>query len=99
MRRILSDAERRERRKQTNHRYYLKVRAAYLAKKKAQTMPKILDDAVTRIKARGVKASSAYPIAVSALQKAGDLKRGSLKATQKGAKRGAMTQSEREKTR
>lgn len=62
-------------------------------------MPRILDEAVKRIKQRGVKEDSAYPIAVSALQRAGDLKRGSLKATSKGAKRGAMSQAQREKTR
>jgi len=62
-------------------------------------MPKILDAAVSKIKARGVKASSAYPIAVAALQKAGDLKAGSLKATAKGSKRGAMTQKQRAASR
>lgn len=62
-------------------------------------MPKILDKAVSRIKARGVPAKSAYPIAVASLQKAGDLKKGHLTATQKGARRGAMTQAERQATR
>jgi hypothetical protein len=62
-------------------------------------MPKILDRAVSRIKARGVKESSAYPIAVASLQKAGDLKKGSLAATAKGTKRGAMTPKQRAATR
>jgi len=62
-------------------------------------MPKILDRAVSRIKARGVKESSAYPIAVASLQKAGDLKKGSLAATAKGTKRGAMTAKQRAATR
>ena len=47
-------------------------------------MPDILDKAVQKIRASGVKASSAYPIAVASLQKAGDLKKGSLAATAKG---------------
>lgn len=62
-------------------------------------MPKILDRAVSRIKASGVKASSAYPIAVASLQKAGDLKPGTLAATAKGTKRGAMTAKQRAATR
>ena len=62
-------------------------------------MPKILDQAVTRIKARGVKASSAYPIAVASLQRAGDLKPGSLKPTAKGAKRAQMSPKQRAATR
>ena len=62
-------------------------------------VPKILDKAVQKIERRGVPKSSAYPIAVSALQKAGDLRSGSLKATRKGTKRGQMTAAERAKTR
>lgn len=62
-------------------------------------MPKILDEAVKRIRARGVKEDSAYPIAVSALQKAGGLRKGSMKATEKGSKRGQMSQAQREKSR
>ena len=58
-------------------------------------MPKLLDAAVKKIKARGVKASYAYPIAVAALQKAGDLKAGSLKVTKKGSARGQMTSKQR----
>jgi hypothetical protein len=62
-------------------------------------MPKILDKAVQKIAARGVPAKSAWPIAVASLQKAGDIKKGHLTATQKGAKRGAMTPARREETR
>jgi hypothetical protein len=62
-------------------------------------MPKILDRAVQKIRARGVKESSAYPIAVASLQRAGDLKKGSLTATAKGTKRGAMTAKQRAATR
>jgi 3-oxoacyl-[acyl-carrier-protein] synthase III len=62
-------------------------------------MPAILDKAVSRLKQRGVKESSAYPIAVASLQKAGDLKKGSLAATAKGTKRGAMTTKQRAATR
>jgi hypothetical protein len=62
-------------------------------------MPRILDKAVQKIQARGVPKSSAYPIAVSSLQKAGDLKQGKLTATKKGARRGAMTATERKETR
>jgi hypothetical protein len=62
-------------------------------------MPRILDKAVQKIAARGVPAKSAWPIAVASLQKAGDIKKGHLTATQKGAKRGAMTQAAREASR
>jgi hypothetical protein len=54
---------------------------------------------VTRLKQRGVKASSAYPIAVASLQRAGDLKPGSLAATAKGTKRGTMSAKQRAATR
>jgi hypothetical protein len=62
-------------------------------------MPKILDKAVQKIKARGASESSAYAIATSALQKAGDLKKGTQKATSKGTKRGQMSAAERQATR
>jgi hypothetical protein len=58
-----------------------------------------LDEAVRKIRGRGVKKGNAYAIAVSGLQKAGDLKRGTLKATAKGKKRGAMSEAERARTR
>jgi hypothetical protein len=41
-------------------------------------MPGLLDKAVNRIKGRGVATSSAWPMAVAALQKAGDLKKGTV---------------------
>jgi hypothetical protein len=59
-------------------------------------MPKILEDAVSRIKARGASAKSAWPIAVSSMQKAGNIKPGSLKATAQGVARGQMTRAQRE---
>jgi hypothetical protein len=60
-------------------------------------MPKILDAAVKRIKAKGASTSSAYAMATSALQKAGELKKGHNTATKLGAKRGAMTKAQRHK--
>jgi hypothetical protein len=60
-------------------------------------MPKILDKAVSRIKSRGVPSKSAWPIAVASLQKAGDIRKGTLKVTAKGTKRGEMSRSERQK--
>jgi hypothetical protein len=59
-------------------------------------MPGLLDKAVDRIKQRGVKTSSAWPIAVASLQKAGDLKRGSVKATAKGVARNQMSRAQRQ---
>jgi hypothetical protein len=61
-------------------------------------MPAILDAAVKRLKAKGWGTSSAYAIATSTLQKAGELKKGHNTATKKGAKRGAMTRAERHRT-
>lgn len=61
-------------------------------------MPKILDEAVKKIKAKG-GAVNPYAAAVSTLQKSGSLKKGSLTATAKGIKRGKMTQAQRERTR
>lgn len=62
-------------------------------------MPKILDAAVKQIKAKGHSTSSAYAIATSTLQKAGELKAHSNKPTKLGAKRGAMTRAERHRTK
>lgn len=62
-------------------------------------MPKILDKAVGRIAARGVPKSSAWPIAVASLQKAGDIKRGHLSPTKKGVKRGQMSAAQRATSR
>ena len=62
-------------------------------------MPKILDAAVKQIKKKGHDTSSAYAIATSALQKAGELKKGHNTPTAKGTKRGNMTQARRRKTK
>jgi hypothetical protein len=62
-------------------------------------MPGLLDKAVDRIKKRGVKASSAYPIAVAALQKSGSLKQGTLKPTKQGVARNKMSPKQREASR
>ena len=64
-------------------------------------MPKILDDAVESIMRKNPKMnkSSAYAIATKSLQKSGDLKEGSQKATKKGDRRGEMSKATRAKTR
>lgn len=59
-------------------------------------MPKILEDAVSRIKGRGVPTKNAWPIAVASMQKAGNLKPGTLQATKQGAARGQMSRAQRE---
>jgi hypothetical protein len=64
-----------------------------------RNVPKILDEAVKQIKAKGASTSSAYAMATSALQKSGSLKPGTQQATPKGAKRGAMTQAQRRSTK
>lgn len=58
-------------------------------------MPKILDRLVSQIKAKGKSEKVAYAIAVSALQKSGNLKKGSTEATPKGIKRGNMSAKDR----
>jgi hypothetical protein len=60
-------------------------------------MPKILDRVVSQLKAKGV--SNPYAVGVSAMQKAGNLKKGTLEATKQGVRRGAMTPAAREKAR
>jgi len=60
-------------------------------------MPRILDRALTRIKARG-GVDNPYAVAVSAMQKAGNLKKGTLQATKQGTRRGAMTEAQRQRT-
>ena len=45
----------------------------------------LLDKAVARIQSRGVKKSSAYPMAVASLQKAGDLKKAHSNQPQKAS--------------
>lgn len=62
-------------------------------------MPKILDRLVSQLEAKGKPKSNAYAIAVSALQKSGNLKPGSIEPTAKGIKRGNMTPAERAKDR
>lgn len=60
-------------------------------------MPKILDRVVSQLKAKGV--ANPYAVGVSAMQKAGNLKQGTLKATKQGVRRGEMTPDQREKAR
>ena len=60
-------------------------------------MPGLLDKAVSRIKSRGVPTKNAWPMAVASLQKAGDLKPGSVKATPKGVARNKMSRAMRQK--
>lgn len=62
-------------------------------------MPKILTRLVSQLKAKGKSDSAARAIAVSALQKSGNLQKGSTKPTAKGVKRGNMTPGERAKDR
>jgi len=64
-------------------------------------MPDILDDAVKSIMRENPKMdkSSAYAIAVSTLQKAGDLKKGTYESTEKGKRRAEMSKASRAKTR
>jgi hypothetical protein len=59
-------------------------------------MPKILEDAVRRIKARG-GVSNPWAVATAAMQKAGNLKAGSNKPTRQGIARGKMTRAQRHK--
>jgi hypothetical protein len=61
-------------------------------------MPKILDEAVRQLKAKGWGTSSAYAIGTSALQKSGSLKKGRNTPTKKGIARGNMTRAERHRT-
>ena len=60
-------------------------------------MPKILDRVVRQLRARGV--ADPYAVGVSAMQKAGNLKKGTLQATWQGVRRGNMTPDQREKAR
>lgn len=62
-------------------------------------MPAILTRLVKQLKAKGYTDSSAHAIAVSSLQKSGNLKKGTAKATSKGKKRGKMTPSARARDR
>lgn len=62
-------------------------------------MPAILERLVSQLQAKGIAKSSAYAIATKSLQKAGDLKKGSTKATAKGTRRGKMSPGARAKDR
>ena len=64
-------------------------------------MPAILEDAVKSIMKDNPKLSesSAYAIATRSLQKSGDLKEGTVEATEKGQRRGEMSKATRAKTR
>jgi hypothetical protein len=61
-------------------------------------MPKILDRLVKQLKAKG-NVDNPYAVAVSAMQRAGNLKKGTLQATKQGIRRGNMTPEQREKSR
>ena len=60
-------------------------------------MPKILDRVVRQLAAKGV--DNPYAVGVSAMQKAGNLKKGTVQATKQGVKRGNMTPAAREQAR
>ena len=64
-------------------------------------MPAILEDAVKSIMKENpdMKKGAAYAIATKSLQKSGDLKEGTVEATEKGKHRGEMSKSTRAKTR
>ena len=64
-------------------------------------MPAILEDAVKSIMKENpdMKKGAAYAIATKQLQKSGDLKEGTNKATEKGKRRAEMSKSTRAKTR
>ena len=61
-------------------------------------MPRILDETVKRLKAKGHSTSSAFAIGTATLQKAGELKKGHNTPTKKGVARGAMSQAQRRRT-
>ena len=58
-------------------------------------MPAILDRLIRQLKAKGHSNRAARAIAVKALQRSGNLKKGSTKPTAKGVKRGKMTPGQR----
>lgn len=62
-------------------------------------MPKILERLVSQLQSKGKSQHEAYAIATSQLQKHGELKKGSTKATAKGIARGNMTPAARAKDR
>ena len=62
-------------------------------------MPSILTRLIKQLNAKGYKDQAARAIAISSLQKSGNLKKGSTKPTAKGKKRGAMSPGARAKDR
>jgi len=62
-------------------------------------LPKILDRLVGQLKSKGHSKKASYAIATSALQKSGNLKFGTSRATSKGRRRGNMTPGQRAKNR
>lgn len=58
-------------------------------------MPKILDRLVGQLQDKGHSKSAAYAIATKALQKSGNLKKGTTEPTAKGVRRGNMTAGQR----
>ena len=62
-------------------------------------MPAILEDAVKSIMKENpdMKKGAAYAIATSTLQKSGDLKKGTVEATEKGKRRGEMSKKRGQK--
>lgn len=62
-------------------------------------MPAILDRLVRQLRAKGHSNSAAHAIATKALQKSGNLKKGTQQATEKGKRRGKMTPAARAKDR
>jgi hypothetical protein len=62
-------------------------------------MPAILERLVRQLRAKGYNRSSAYAIATKSLQKSGNLRKGTQRATAKGTKRGKMTPGQRAKDR
>lgn len=62
-------------------------------------MPAILERLVSQLKAKGYNDRAAHAIAVSSLQKSGNLKPGTEEATAKGERRGRMSPAERAKDR
>jgi hypothetical protein len=62
-------------------------------------VPAILERLVSQLRAKGKSKSSAFAIATAALQRSGNLKKGTQTATAKGKRRGAMTPGQRAKDR
>lgn len=57
--------------------------------------PKLLQRLIRQLMANGKSASAARAIAISSLQRSGNLKKGTAEATAKGEKRGDMTPAQR----